>query len=300
MFSHRSFAPALLIGLLLAGLSAWTLAPRAVPLIGQPRPIASSAPSPTLDQLVTGKLQIIDLGWPLNDRNPYWPAENYQPFRLETIATLEKNGVLSKAFYCPEHLGTHLDAPNHFETNQPAVDGIDPANLFAHGIVIDIAAQAEADPDYRLSRSDVENWEMQYGPILDGSVVLLSTGWGRHWNNYARYKNQDVEGKMHFPGYSLEAAKYLVGQRKVKGLGIDTLSIDYGLSPDFPVHHAVNGAGCYGLENLARLDELPPRGFSLISAPIKIETGSGGPVRVFAVMSARQARLHSGASQTDR
>jgi kynurenine formamidase len=238
----------------------------------------------TLDQLVSGQLKIIDLGWSLNDKNPYWPAPDYEPFHLTTIATIEKNGVLSKAFFCPEHLGTHLDAPNHFEKNQPAVDQIDPASLFAHGVVIDIAAQSGADADYRLTREDVVAWEKANGRIPDRAVVLLHTGWGRHWNNYPRYKNQDAAGKMHFPGYSGEAAKFLVEERKAKGLGIDTLSIDYGLSKDFVVHHIVNGAGRYGLENLAHLDELPSRGFYLAAAPIKIETGSGGPVRVFAIL----------------
>lgn len=292
MLSHRSFTPALLAGLLLAGLSVWTLAPstRLLPVsAGQPK--AASAPaSPALDQLVAGKLQIVDLGWPLSDRNPYWPAENYEPFRLQTIATLEKNGVLSKAFYSPEHLGTHLDAPNHFEKDQPAVDNIDPLNLFAHGIVIDISLKSEADPDYRLTRADLDDWEAQYGPIPQGAVTLLCTGWGRHWNNAARYRNQDAAGKMHFPGYSREAAQLLVGERRAKGLGIDTLSIDYGLSTDFAVHHAVNAAGCYGLENLARLEELPPRGFYLFAAPIKIETGSGGPARVIAILPAKTTR----------
>src|SRR5260370_95694 len=142
------------------------------------------AESLTLDELVSGKLKIVDLGWSLNDKNPYWPADDYEPFRLKTIATIEKNGVLSKAFFCPEHLGTHLDAPNHFEKNQPAVDQIEPARLFAPGVVIDIAPQSSGDADYRLTRADVADWEKSHGRIPEGAVVLLHTGWGRHWNNY--------------------------------------------------------------------------------------------------------------------
>jgi len=238
----------------------------------------------TLDQLVAGELKIVDLGWSLNDKNPYWPADDYEPFRLKTIATIEKNGVLSKAFFCPEHLGTHLDAPNHFEKNQPAVDQIEPARLLAHGVVIDVTMQSGADADYRLTKADIDAWEKVNGRIPEGAVVLLYTGWGRHWNNYPRYKNQDATGKMHFPGYSAEAATFLVKERQAKGLGIDTLSIDYGLSRDFVVHHIVNSAGRYGLENVAHLDGLPPRGFYVFAAPIKIETGSGGPARIFAVL----------------
>jgi kynurenine formamidase len=247
-------------------------------------PADARAKSLTLDQLCSGRLQIVDLTYTLNDKSPYWPGEDYEPFRLKTIATLEKNGVLSKAFFCPEHLGTHLDAPNHFEANQPAVHELKPENLFAPGVVIDISARAGADADYELSLRDIAGWEKDHGPIPEGAIVLASTGWGRFWTNYARYKNQDVMGKLHFPGYAPDAARMLVHERHVKGLGIDTLSMDRGLSKDFPVHHIVNAAGRFGLENVARLDELPPRGFYVTVAPIKIETGSGGPARIFALL----------------
>ena len=247
--------------------------------------VEQKTPAPTLDDLVSGRLTIVDLTWTLDDENPYWPAENYEPFRLKTIATIEKNGVLSKAFYTPEHLGTHLDAPNHFEKNQSSVDEIKPENLFAPGVVIDVAIQAEEDADYRLSVSDLTRWEKEHGRIPENAVVFLRTGWGRHWNNYARYKNQDATGRMHFPGYSAEAARWLIAERKIRGIGIDTLSIDYGMSQDFIVHHVVNGAGRYGLENVARLEELPPRGFFVFVAPIKIKTGSGGPARIFAAFA---------------
>lgn len=240
--------------------------------------------APTLDELCSGRLRIVDLGYTLNDKSPFWPGEDYEPFRLKTIATLEKNGVLSKAFFCPEHLGTHLDAPNHFEANQPAVHELKPESLFAPGVVIDIAPQAGADADYQLSVRDITEWETTHGRIPDGAVVLLHSGWGRFWTNYPRYKNQDVMGKLHFPGYSPDAARLLVKERGAKGIGIDTLSMDHGPSKDFQVHHIVNGAGRYGLENVANLDQLPPRGFHVIVAPIKIETGSGGPTRIFAVL----------------
>jgi kynurenine formamidase len=280
MFDQCRFTTSCLVAAVLAGAGLWCAGHPAATAVGDdPVPVQM-----TLDELASGKLHVVDLGWPLNDTSPYWPAENYEPFRLTTIAMLEKNGVLSKAFYCPEHLGTHLDAPNHFEKNQPAVDQINPANLFARGVRIDISAQADADADYRLTTADINEWEKKHGRIPKNAVVLLNTGWARHWNNYPRYKNQDPMGKLHFPGYSVEAAKFLVADRQVKGLGIDTLSIDHGPSKDFVVHHIVNGAGRYGLENLAHLDQLPAKGFYVFAAPIKIETGSGGPARVFAIL----------------
>ncbi len=241
----------------------------------------------TLEQLCSGKAHIVDLTYALNDQNAYWPAPNYEPFRLKTIATLEQNGVLSKALSCPEHLGTHLDAPNHFEKNQPSVDQILPANFFAAGVVIDIAMQVSANADHQATVKDLTDWEERHGPIPTGAVVLLHTGWGEFWKNFARYKNQDVMGKLHFPGYSPDAARWLIKERQVKGIGLDTLSMDPGLSKDFQVHHIVNSAGRFGLENVAQLDKLPPRGFHLVIAPMKIESGSGGPTRIFAILPQR-------------
>lgn len=238
----------------------------------------------TLDDLAAGRVTIVDLAYPLNEASAYWPGERYRPFRLETIATLEQDGVLSKAFFSPEHLGTHLDAPNHFARGGRSVDQLAPRELFAPGVVIDVSSAASMDADYQLTAADVEAWERMHGPIPAGAVVLLHTGWGRHWGNPARYQGRDVRGQLHFPGYSVAAARLLVEARQARGLGIDTMSIDHGPSRDFAVHHVVNGAGRYGLENVARLDELPPRGFYLVVAPIKIETGSGGPARVFALV----------------
>jgi len=238
----------------------------------------------TLDDVVAGRARLVDLTYSLNEKNPYWPGKNYQPFELKTIATLEKDGVLSKVLSLPEHLGTHIDAPNHFEPDQPALDQIPPDQFFAPGVVIDVTPRVEQDSDYRLRREDIEAWEQEYDRIPDGAVVLMLTGWGRHWTNYDRYKNQDARGRMHFPGYSAEAAGFLVDQRRVRGIGIDTLSVDHGLSKDFAVHHVINGAGRYGLENVANLEKLPPRGFYLVVAPIKVETGSGGPTRIIAIL----------------
>ena len=220
----------------------------------------------------------------LNEKNAYWPGPGYEPFHLKTIATIENDGVLSKAFSMPEHLGTHIDAPNHFETGQPDLSMVKPDQFFAPGVVIDIAARAEVDADTTLTLQDIQDWEKKHGQIPDGAIVLLHTGWGRFWDNYSRYKNQDAMGKLHFPSYSGEAARFLIHDRKAKGIGIDNLSIDRGISKDFAVHHTVNKAGKYGLENVAHLDKLPARGFFLVVAPIRIEEGSGGPTRILAIL----------------
>jgi len=243
---------------------------------------APQAP-PTLGEIASGQVQVVDLGYALNEANPYWPGEGYSPFHFEILATLEADGVYSGAFATAEHLGTHLDAPNHFEAGQPSVDQIKLADLIAPLVVVDIRGACQSNPDYRLSRGDLENWERQNGPIPSGSVVFGLTGWGQYWGDYERYKNQDAAGQLHFPGFSEAAALFLVEERDIRGIGIDTLSVDYGLSTDFSVHHIVNGDAAYHIENAANLDKVPLSGAWVMIAPIKIEKGSGGPARVWAV-----------------
>lgn len=240
--------------------------------------------SDRFDQLFSGQLPVLDLTYPINSTSPYWPGSTYNPFKLDTLATLEKDGVLSLAYHTPEHLGTHLDAPNHFAKGQVPVDQIPIADLFGPAAVVDVVTKCETDADYRLTKQDFLDWEARHGQLPAGAIVLMYTGWGKKWSNYEAYKNADKDGRMHFPGFSDEAAQFLVRERQIKGIGIDDLSVDYGLSRDFSVHRIVNGAGKYHLENVANLDKLPPKGAHLIVAPIKIEGGSGGQTRIFAVL----------------
>ena len=183
-----------------------------------------------------------------------------------------------------EHNGTHLDAPIHFKDSVATVDKISSEDLFAPAAVIDVSSKCSANPDYRLRVEDIKEWEVKNGPLPNGAVVLMYTGWSKKWDNPEAYKNQDELGKMHFPGFSVEANQFLVNERAIKGIGIDNLSIDYGLSTSFEAHGITNGAGKYHLENVANLHLLPEKGAYLISAPIKIEGGSGGQVRIFALI----------------
>lgn len=237
-----------------------------------------------LDTLSTGKTRVIDLTYPLNSKNAFWPGESYNSFKHEVLASLEKDRVYSGRYSTPEHLGTHIDAPAHFEPNQPTVDKIPLEDLVGLAVVIDVSLKAGANPDYRPKVEDITEWEKKHGTIPQGAIVLLYTGWGRRWEDYKRYKNADENGALHFPGFSRESALFLADTRQVKALGIDTLSVDYGLSGDFPVHHVFNSRGRWLLENLANLDKLPPTGATLIVAPIKIEGGSGGQARVWALV----------------
>jgi len=155
--------------------------------------------------------------------------------------------------------------------------------LFGPAVVMDVRTESSKDADYQLSAARIEEWEKRHGRIPEGAIVLLRTGWASRWPDAQKYRNPDTQGKMHFPGFSAEAARVLIG-RRVSGLGCDTLSVDYGASNDYAVHHLALGAGLYHLENLADLSELPETGSFLVVAPIKLEGGSGGPVRVFAIL----------------
>jgi kynurenine formamidase len=238
-----------------------------------------------LESVMESKATVIDMTYPLNEKNAHWPVGQYLPFKYEVIATIKKDMVFSGKYSTPEHLGTHIDAPNHFEQNQPSVDQIPFEQLIGQAILIDIKDKVERDHDYTLSASDILHWEEINGQIPDGAIVLLNTGWGKRWNSFDHYKNNDKNGQMHFPGYSKESATFLVEKRHVRGVGIDTLSGDCGTSSDFQVHHVINGAGKFILENVANLDALPPKGATLIIAPIKIEGGSGGQCRIWAILS---------------
>lgn len=238
----------------------------------------------TLADLADGRVRLVDLSYPLNERTNYWPGEQYEPFRLRTIATLERDGVLSKAVSFPEHIGTHVDAPNHFAANQSDVASLPPERWIGRGVVLDISGRAESDADALLTVEDVQRWEERHGRIPAGAIVLLHTGWGRYWDRPPLYHGRDTLGRLHFPSYSPEAARLLIEERQAQALGVDTLSIDPGVSQKFEVHHIVNGAGRYGIENLTGLEQLPPTGFVVSIAPIKVEGGTGGPARVLAIV----------------
>jgi len=229
-----------------------------------------------------GKTRVVDLSYAISDRLVAWPGDD-KVFEARPNATVEKDGYFTRSFWMLEHYGTHLDAPVHFPPGKTTVDKIPAEKFFGPAVVIDVRADADKNPDYQLTAQRVTEWESKNGKISTGAIVLLRTGWASRWPNVARYRNQDAKGVMHFPGFSADAAKVLL-ERKVNGLGCDTLSIDPGNSTDYPVHRLVLGADAYQLENLANLDKLPESGAQLVVAPIKLDGGSGGPVRVFALL----------------
>jgi len=244
---------------------------------------AGRAPAPApLEGWISRPSRIVDLAYPLSEKNPAWPGDT-RAFEAHVHARLEKDGYFSRRVCMLEHFSTHLDAPAHFAEGQASVEAIPSERLFGPAVVIDLRAQAAENADYRLMAADVQAWEERHGRIPAGAIVLAQTGWAGRWPDERHYRNQDPAGVMHFPGFSVEAARLLI-ERGVSGLGIDTLSVDYGASKEFEVHRLSQGAGLYHLENLADLSALPERGAFLIVAPLKLEGGSGGPARVFALL----------------
>jgi len=232
---------------------------------------------------------LVDLTHSYNPQTIYWPTEK-AAFKLEPRSVGPTPGgyfYAAFAFCMPEHGGTHLDAPYHFGERQETTDEIPLRRLIAPAIVIDVSSAAVKDRDYRLTPADVLAFEKSEGPIAPGTIVLVRTGWSRHWPDRLAYLGDATPGdasKLRFPGYGEDAARLLVEDRQVATLGIDTASVDYGRSTDFMVHRLAAARNVPGLENLTNLDRLPPRGATVLALPMKIEGGSGGPVRVVAIV----------------
>ena len=178
-----------------------------------------------------GSTRVVDMTYAINGKLPAWPGDD-RTFEAKAVATPEKDGYFARSFWMLEHYGTHLDAPAHFPPGKEYLDQIPVDHFFGPAVVIDVREEVEKDPDYRLRVMRVEKWEAQHGKIPTGAIVLLRTGWSSRWPDQKSYRNMDAQGVMHFPGYSVEAAKLLI-ERGAVGLGIDTLSIDYGPSKDF-------------------------------------------------------------------
>ena len=230
-------------------------------------------------------VDLVDLTHAFTPSTLYWPTSP-SGFELTQLAYGDTPGgwfYSSYAFSAPEHGGTHLDAPIHFAAGAHTTDEIPLDQLIAPAVVIDLTARAAADRDARLLPEDVAAFEAAHNRIPAGALVLLRTGWDSRWGDRLAYFGDSTSGDashLHFPGFGAEAAKILVEERRVGGLGVDTPSIDYGPSADFLVHRLLMAQNGIGLENLKGLDQLPPTGAIILALPMKIAKGSGGPVRV--------------------
>jgi kynurenine formamidase len=258
----------------------------AVSLLAAALPAAPPKPHrpPALDQA-----RVVDLSHPFDERTLYWPTapSGFQLKSLHRGVTPAGFFYAANSFCAPEHGGTHIDAPVHFAEGGLALDAVPVDRLIAPAVVIDVTRQATADADYSLGVDDVRAWETRHGRIPEAAIVLLRTGWAARWPDAKRYFGDDTPGdasRLHFPSYGAESARLLVEERRVAALGVDTASIDHGPSKDFAVHQIAARANVPGLENLADLSALPEDGAWVIALPMKIAGGSGGPVRVVALV----------------
>ena len=230
----------------------------------------------------------VDLSHDYSAETLYWPTA--ERFSKETVFEGHTDGGWYYTAYnicTAEHGGTHIDAPVHFAEGRQSVDQIPLHRLIAPAVVIDVRTAAGADPDYQVSTADLQAWESQHGAIPAGSIVLFNTGFASRWPDARHYmgtadRGEEAVRMLHFPGIHPEAARFLVRQRGIASVGIDTPSIDFGQSQEFMTHRILFAHDIPGFENLASLDALPPIGALLVALPMKISGGSGAPLRVVA------------------
>jgi kynurenine formamidase len=232
--------------------------------------------------------KVVDLTYPFSAETYHWPTA--KPFHLEKVAegrTPEGYWYSSYNYSGSEHVGTHLDAPFHFAEGKWTTEQIPLGRLIGPGVVIDVRRQAEKNADYMLQVSDIRNWEKSHGRMPRGAIVLIHSGWGKFWGDRKGYFGTDEAGNvsnLHFPGLSKDAAAFLVSQRNINAVGIDTPSIDPGPSKDFLAHQTLGAANVAIFENVAALDRLPNKGSTVYAIPMKIKGGSGAPLRIFAIL----------------
>jgi kynurenine formamidase len=232
--------------------------------------------------------RVVDLSHPFDANTVYWPTA--EGFKLDT----DFEGMTDKGYFysayrysAAEHGGTHLDAPIHFAKGRHHVDEIPLEQLMGNGIVIDVTSQCASNPDYQVSVADLQNWERRNGKIAPGTIVFLRTGFGKRYPDRKSYLGTEERGagavaKLHFPGLDPAAARWLTQNRSIKAIGLDTASIDFGQSTLFESHRILMEQNIPAFENVANLELLPAKGFSVIALPMKIKNGSGGPLRIVA------------------
>ena len=247
-------------------------------------PVQSSGRAPGQEEArgTTGSgFSVQDLTHTVSPEFPVFPG--YPPMEISRHSTIERNTSNAYTLALIEHTGTHMDAPFHFAAHGLTAERIPPERLFAPLAVLDISERAAGDEDARVAPEDILAWEERHGPLPAGAFVAMYSGWEARLSDPETFVNLDSSGRPHWPGFGTEAAEFLVNERDVVGIGVDTLSLDLGASREFGAHRSVLPAGKYGLENLANLGEVSEAGARIVVGGPKHEGATGGPARVFAL-----------------
>ena len=252
--------------------------------------LTAACSSPQRQQTGFPDGDLVDLSHSYDSTTIFWPTAD--PFRLDKVAEgVTPGGYFYAAnnLFTSEHGGTHIDAPVHFAEGAASVDQIPLSRLFGPVVIIDVVDQSDRNADYQVTTDDVLRAEREQGVIPADAIVLIRTGFSRRWPDAARYLGTAERGdaavaKLHFPGLHPDGARWLVANRPIKAIGIDTASIDYGQSTLYESHRALFASGIPAFENLTALERLPVRGASIVALPMKIGGGSGGPLRAVAIV----------------
>jgi len=247
---------------------------------------ANTADSPAEPEPPLAGREIVDLTHAFDESTIYWPTAP-QGFRHEALSVGETEAgrfYAAFTFSAPEHGGTHMDAPYHFARNADSMEEVAPERLIGPAVVIDVSDKAEENRDYRLKTADIRAFEERHGRIPDGAILLLRTGWGKHWPEKEAYLGGRRADDLHFPSFGESALRFVIEKRDIAAFGVDTASTDAGESEDFPVHRLASKHNLPGFENLANLGALPPTGAFVAALPMKIAGGSGAPLRAVAFL----------------
>lgn len=223
---------------------------------------------------------VIDLSHEITTDIPLWPGD--PPVEFETVATLENDGYYLRRFSIGEHSATHMNAPNSFHADGVGIDAYQPKSLVRKAVVVDVRDKVFQNPDYVISIQDILDWEHLHGRIPKGSVVLFYTGWQERWNSPADFLNLDTEGNLHFPGIGGDTTAFMLDQRQIGGVGIDTHGADPGLDEEYATNSQILARNGIVLECVTNLDKLPPRGTTIVIGILRLHNGSGTPVAVTA------------------
>lgn len=226
--------------------------------------------------------RVLHLSHVIDANIPQWSGD--PPVEFTNVASRETNGYYLRRFSLGEHTATHINAPISFHPGGIGIDQYSAQSLVVPAVVIDVRQQAAANSDYAIALSHIQNWEQQHGQIPPNSVVLLFTGWQDKWLDTKAFLNLDADGIPHFPGFGIEATQFLLTQRQIAGVGIDTHGVDPGQDETFAINRLVLEKPRIVLENLTNLDQLPPTGTTLVIGILRLQSGSGSPVAVLALV----------------